>query len=265
MTSGAARFETLNDAATDAPWIVLAHGVSQDRRLFSAQVAAFRARYRLILIDLPGHGLSTDMAGPYGVSEYADSLEGALAEVGIAQAHFWGTHLGAAAGLLLACRKPQLFSALVLEAPVFPGRPLPAVGQMLARVAETAQTEGIATARRLWWDEGGWFAVMRARPETCRAEEQQAIIADFQGAPWLDSGLASRPLAPIDGALAQLNTQVLMMNGEHDMADFVQAADALEALLPNCRRWRVPEAGGFPLWEFPARVNEKVARFLEEN
>ena len=243
----------------------MVHGVSQDRRIFSAQVAAFQARYRLLLVDLPGHGLSADIGGPYGVSEFADSLGDALSVAGVERPHFWGTHLGAAAGLLLACRDPRVFASLVLEAPVFPGRPLPAVAQMLGRIAQTAKTEGIAAARRQWWVEGGWFAVMRARPEDCRAAEQQAIIADFQGAPWRDEGLASRPLAPlIDEALAQLvQAPVLLMNGELDMADFIQAADALQTLLPNCRRWTVPEAGGFPLWEFPERVNAEVARFLD--
>jgi len=42
----------------------MVHGMSQDRRVFGAQADAFRTDYRIQLIDLPGHGLSEDMAGP---------------------------------------------------------------------------------------------------------------------------------------------------------------------------------------------------------
>jgi pimeloyl-ACP methyl ester carboxylesterase len=169
---------------------------------------------------------------------------------------------GVIPGLLLATRKPDLFASLILEAPVFPGRPLPAVAEMLARTAETARKKGIAAARQLWWNESGWFAVMRARPEECRATEQRAIIEDFQGRPWLDPGLVS-PIAPIDEALTRCRIPTLIMNGEHDMRDFCCAADELAALIPDCRRKTISEAGGFPLWEFPARVNAVVRSFLD--
>ena len=54
------------------------------------------------------------------------------------------------------------------------------------------------------------------------------------------------------------------MNGEHDVAEFLEAAEALDALLPNCRRRAIEKAGGFPLWEFPQRVNDAVRTFLAD-
>lgn len=160
-----ARYEIAAGAGPSAPWITMVHGVSQDRRVFSRQVADFQARYRLILIDLPGHGLSTAIPGPYGLGENASSIGAALREAGVARSHFWGTHLGASAGLLLATREPDVFTSLILEAPVFPGRPLKAVAETLAAVAAAARDKGMEAARRLWWDQSGWFAVMRARPD----------------------------------------------------------------------------------------------------
>ncbi len=53
------------------------------------------------------------------------------------------------------------------------------------------------------------------------------------------------------------------MNGEHDVADFVAAAGEIERLLPDVKRLRVPDAGGFPLWERPETVNTIVREFLE--
>ncbi|MCG8696264.1 MAG: alpha/beta hydrolase [Minwuiales bacterium] len=265
MTSpnpNAARYETVTDAGPDAPWMTMVHGVSQDRRVFSAQVADFRGRFRLLLIDLPGHGLSTDIPGPYGLAEFASAIRATFAEVGVDRTHFWGTHLGAGAGLLLACREPGLFLSLVLEGPVFPGRTLPMVSGILARIAAIATEQGMDAARRVWWEEGAWFAAMRDNP-ACRGAEHRAIIEDFQGRPWLDAGLATRPIDPIDGLLAKLKVPVLIYNGEHDVPDFLQAADALEAALPACGRGIIPDAAGFPFWEFPDRVNAEVRSFLD--
>ncbi len=62
--------------------------------------------------------------------------------------------------------------------------------------------------------------------------------------------------------MASIGVPVLLYNGEHDLPDFVAAADLLEALLPDATRETIPEAGGFPAWEFPDRVNRLVSDFL---
>jgi len=140
-------FTTVTDAGPDSQWITMVHGISQDMRVFSAQIDAFRADYRLLLIDLPGHGGSAARPGPYGMTEFAAAIDAAMGAAGIEGAHYWGTHLGAASGLLLACRKPDLFHSLVLEGPVYPGRAMPSVSAMLARIAQAARIEGLDAAR----------------------------------------------------------------------------------------------------------------------
>lgn len=255
-------YKIVNNAPENAASIVLVHGVSQDHRLFDRQVAAFQKAYRLILIDLPGHGRSSEVPGPYGLQEYASSIEGALEDAGVKDCHFWGTHIGAGAGLLLVSQHPDLFRSLVLEAPVFPGRPLPAVSDLLQRISAVAQDQGIAAAREIWWQEGGWFEVMRRRPTECRAADQRRIIDDFDGQPWLDASLISRPVTNLEEKLAALNTPSLIINGEHDLSDFLRIADDLDAIMPRAKRSIIPEAGGFPLWEFPDHVNQVVKEFL---
>ena len=257
----AARYETVTDVGPAGPWLTLVHAAAQDRRVFSAQVAAFRASFRLLLIDLPGHGLSSSLSGPYGLEEYAAGVRAALSAARVERTHFWGTHTGAGVGLLLACREPARFASLVLEGPVVPGRLPPSTVEMLAQVGQLARERGLDAARRHWWA-APWFAVMRERPEACRAAEHQAMIAEFQGGPWLNTETPA-PIAPIDDRLAQLQLPVLIINGEHDVTDFVQAADELTDVLPNAQRTVIQDGGGFPLWEYPERVNAEVRRFLD--
>ncbi|WP_299506143.1 alpha/beta hydrolase [uncultured Roseobacter sp.] len=257
-------FIVVDTAGPVADWMVLVHGISQDHRLFDAQVRSFQTSYRLLLIDLPGHGVSSDIPAPYGLRKFAVHIRDCMVSTGANNATFWGTHLGASAGLLAACDEPDLFFALVLESPVFPGRGLPSVSNLLSDVAATAKEQGMMEARDLWWEKGPWFDLMRSDPERFRAAEQRRIIEDFKGGPWLEKDLASKPLDSVEDKLRQLQVPTILINGEHDVKDFVLAADAMEELIPNSKRIAIPGGGGFPLWELPDLVNELVSDALAD-
>ena len=253
--------EIIDEAGANAPWLTMVHAAALNRRIFSSQVQAFRDGFRILLIDLPGHGNSADLPGPYGFEEYADSVLAALDAARVETTHYVGTHTGAAVGLMLASRHPRRFASLVLEGPPMPGVDMPSVLEAIGDARATACERGVDAARREWYQKG-WYEVMRAHPERCRAAEHLAILGEFTGRPWLDSSQA-RPVTPISSRLPSLGQPVLLMNGEHDVADFLLAADEIEKLLPNVRRVRIAEAGGFPMWEFPDKVNTIVRAFLE--
>lgn len=256
-----ANCKTVLDAGDDAPWLVLVHGMSQDHRVFSSQVAAFKDRYRILLVDLPGHGLSGDIPGPFDHNTLAAHVAAAMENAGVATCDYWATHTGTSLGLLLASEHAGRFRAMVFEGAVLPGRAMPGVEAALQQARDVARAEGVPEARRRWFDESAWFDVMHRRPEECRAEAHWAIVSAFTGAPWLYEGAAAA-VAPVDERLAAVDLPVLLYNGEHDLPEFLDAADRLDALLPRATRATIPDAGGFPAWEFPDRVNRLVAEFL---
>jgi pimeloyl-ACP methyl ester carboxylesterase len=255
-------FEAIAKASASSPWITLVHGASQHSGLFSAQVDAFQADYRLLLIDLPGHGRSSDGPGPYGLAEYTRSVLSAMHAAEVERTHFWGTHTGAGIALLLAAHHPQRIASLVLDGSILPGVDLPYVTARYTRAKETARERGIEAARAEWFRESDWFDVIRAQPAECRAKAHWDLIAAFSGRPWLDAA-DPEPVVPIRASLARITQPVLLVNGEHDVADFIRVADELESSLPNVQRATIRGAGGFPLWEFPAEVNAIVRKFLE--
>jgi len=261
--SGNVPYRIIERTDSDAPWIAMVHGVSQNQRLFDRQISTFSTTHQIILIDLPGHGSASDIAGPYSVTEFSEYLEKCFAQAEIESCHFWGTHFGASAGLILACKKPSIFKSLILEGPIYPGQAIPAVAKFIKRISETASAQGIEAARKLWWNEGPWFDVMRANPKICRATEQLDMIHEFDWQPWMDSGLITRPLAPIDAQLKALTVPTLIMNGEHDIPEFMDVAEALTKQMPNAIRATIDGGGGFPLWEYPDLVNQTVDNFLK--
>ena len=248
-------------AAGDRPWLTLVHGFSQNRRYFAPALPHLEGKFRLLLVDLRGHGASADVPGPYGIAEYADDLAQVFAHEGIERTHYWATHTGTAVGLVLALAEPERFEKLVLEGAVLPGFPMPRTAELQARASAIARSRGVPAALEDWFDGADWFANMREHPGETDATGQRELVNEFGGAPWL-SDLAPRPAPDVRPRLAEIRQRTLVYNGEHDLAEFRQVAAILEAELPNAERLVIPGAGGFPLWEKPSRVISPVAEFL---
>lgn len=254
-------YEIVNNHAGSGEWLTLLHGYSQHGGLFSAQIEYFRAHYRLLLIDLPGHGKSLSMAGPYGQAEYTQAVVAALDAAGVQRTHLWGTHTGSAISLLIARCQPDRVMSLVLEGAVLPGMTMSYVAQAVARAKSSAQEHGVEAARAEWFNECQWFDVIRNKPLACRAEAHWQLLQDFAGKPWLDT-LIPATVSGLVEQLLQIQQPVLLMNGELDLPEFLEHASILESQLPHVQRVMIAGAGGFPLWEFPGLVNPLVRQFL---
>ncbi|MGI9521060.1 MAG: alpha/beta fold hydrolase [Hyphomicrobiaceae bacterium] len=251
----------IETAPSNSPWLVMVHGMSQDHRIFDEQVKAFSGRFRILLIDLPCHGLATDIDGPYGHVEYARHVHTEIRKHISTSVHYWGTHTGTAAALLIASAEPVIFKSLVLEGPVMPGQNVPAVVSETERAREIARSKGAPAAVEAWWSKACWFDYMKKSPKDCRANQHQTIIADFRAGPWIDRK-APAPVKDISGNLEQLSIPTLIYNGTYDHLDFLEQAERLVRILPQAQRWLAPNAGGFPAWERPDSVNERVGRFF---
>jgi len=255
-------YQIAGKPAGSGEWMTLLHGASQHSGLFNAQVEHFGAHYRLLLIDLPGHGGSTPMVGPYGQAEYTQAVLAALDAVGVQRTHLWGTHTGAAISLLIASSQPQRVASLVLEGAVLPGMPMPYTTQAIARARSTAQVQGVAAARAEWFAACQWFDVMRSRPAECRADAHWQLLAEFAGQPWLDTALPA-PVPSLVDKVQHLQHPTLLVNGELDVPEFLDVAHMLAQQMPRAQRATVAGAGGFPLWELPQTVNRLVQAFLQ--
>jgi len=251
----------VDDKGAEGPWLVMVHGMSQDHRVFSSQVETFRSRFRLLLVDLPGHGASATVGGPYGHVEFTNHVRGALKSLGVEHTHYWGTHTGATVGLLLAATCQRLVLSLILEGPLIPGGNPPVVADAIERAKSLARAEGLDKAIEAWWTDGCWFDHMRSHPDRCRAQDHLAIVREFGGRPWLEDAIAV-PVKDIRARLPRISTPTLIYNGAADHPEFMAAADSIESLLPCATRGVIPDSGGFPAWENPRQTNSLVSEFL---
>ena len=78
-----------------APAVVLLHGLGSSSADWPEQHAVLEARYRVVAVDLPGHGRSTLPAGAMTVESMARDVARLLVRLGEGPAHVLGLSLGA--------------------------------------------------------------------------------------------------------------------------------------------------------------------------
>jgi 2-succinyl-6-hydroxy-2,4-cyclohexadiene-1-carboxylate synthase len=95
--------------------IIFLHFSGANLMMWAHTIPYFQAHYRLILVDLRGHGQSDRPATGYHVDALAGDVAGIMSQLKIERAHIVGSSLGAEVGLSLAANYPQQVRSLVCD------------------------------------------------------------------------------------------------------------------------------------------------------
>jgi pimeloyl-ACP methyl ester carboxylesterase len=101
------------DGPPGAPAVVFIHGTRLTRGMWRAQMDDLRDAYRVIALDLPGHG--TNAGEPFTVARAADAVARVVEEAAGGRAVVVGLSLGGYVAMDLAARRPELVRGLVLS------------------------------------------------------------------------------------------------------------------------------------------------------
>lgn len=234
--------------------VVMLHGLGGTTSMFQPQAPVLAEKARVVRIDLAGSGLSTydPATGPLGVAGWADDVVGVLDALGVGRATFVAHSLGTLVAAEIAVRHPGRVDRIVALGPV----------RAQPETVKAATRERAATVRA-----GGMETVVDAVVGVAvseRAKQQEPLVATFVHA----SLLAQEPqgYAASCEALAaaeeprwgDIAAPVWLVGGTGDRLSTPETADAIEALLPDVRRVRVPDAGHWLSIEEPELVTQVV-------
>lgn len=102
------------DRSGTGPPLVLIHGLGSSRRVWDAPLSLIESEREVIAVDLPGFGESPEMPSRPTPSALADSVEGLIADLGLARPAVGGNSLGGLISLELA-RRGSVTSATALS------------------------------------------------------------------------------------------------------------------------------------------------------
>jgi 2-succinyl-6-hydroxy-2,4-cyclohexadiene-1-carboxylate synthase len=102
----------------DGEAIIFLHFSGANLWMWQRAIPIFQDRYRLILVDLRGHGKSDKPERGYHMDQMAHDVIAMMPQLELERAHIVGSSLGAEVGLSMAANDPEKVLSLVCEGAV---------------------------------------------------------------------------------------------------------------------------------------------------
>ena len=237
--------------------LVLIHGWTCDDTSWSAQLPALSKKYRVLTLDLPGHGKSgMPKPGAFSMDLFARAVEAVRAEAKADRLVLVGHSMGGPVIRQYARLYPQRVAALVLvDGVVALGAP-PRPGATTLAPPQPEQMRGPDGLKARETMIRGMFLpstpkplqdhvlkMMLAAPE---ATAYGAMTATFDPAIWKENVVLTMPALGIFADKSALGNP-----------------DYTRKVLPNFEYHEVPGTGHFVMMEKPAEFNRLVERFVD--
>ena len=238
--------------------LLLLHPVGLDLTWWGAQFEAFGREREVVAFDMPGHGLSSNLAVPPTFELMAQAVEGVLDRVG-GPADLVGVSVGGMIAQTFALRRPELVRSLTLVATLctFPEE----VRQALRERARVAREQGMAHIANL--SNERWFtpAFRSRRPDLLERARRSLLQqpGDFHAAMWeMIAGL------DLEARLPAIRCPTLIIAGEADANAPPAAGRTIAQGVPGASLHLMPGIAHFPPFEAPDAFNVILRSFLDE-
>jgi 3-oxoadipate enol-lactonase len=200
------------EVSGEGPPLVLLHATFFDRRLWMYQIARYSAHFRVVAVDLRGHGRSDKPETPFSLHDMLEDVAGVCAQERIDRAIFGGVSVGSGIALLLGLERPELVDALLLvsgSSRVAQGVMQPLVDRLRSEDVALMYRELIAPFFAPGFPQtphGRWMFDLFAGAATALSGRALAEV------------LLARAGCEMFERLGGLVPPVLVVNGEHDSA-----------------------------------------------
>jgi pimeloyl-ACP methyl ester carboxylesterase len=244
--------EIHSSSAGAGPTLVFVHGWTCDSSSWEGQVPAFADEYRVVTIDLPGHGKSQSPAdGKFSMALFARAVEAVRAEGGAERVVLIGHSMGVPVIKQYARMYPAHVAGIVaVDGPLDMRGPPPAV--FANGPPPMTGPEGRAVRETMI---RGMFV-----PETPIALQEQ-VLAMMLGTPEATAaGAMGAMFDPLLRSAAILQAPTLAVYaGTAQLPD----AQTVKEIVPSYESAQLAGTGHFLMMEKPEEFNRVLAGFLE--
>lgn len=239
------------------PPIMLVHGWTLDLEMWNSQAAALRGDFRVVRFDRRGFGLSS---GHPSIDRDCEDIEALCRHLALDRVALVGMSQGARAVMRFAVTAPQRVSCVVLDGPPDLINRDTTDFEALRPLSALARTEGIDAFRRAWVNHP--LVSLRTDDSSARLALRR-MIERYPG-----KDLTAAAVSPESGLsalhLQSFEVPTLIISGEHDVPDRLEAATALARRLPRAGYATVPHAGHLPNLDNSVTYNAILRSFLEQ-
>jgi pimeloyl-[acyl-carrier protein] methyl ester esterase len=234
--------------------LVMLHGWAMHSGVWAPLLPRLVDRYRLHLIDLPGHGYSSALEGPLSLSRIVEATEDALVRaLGSEPAMVLGWSLGGQVALEWARVEPQRVMALVLMSttPSFvrrPGWPSAMAETTLRRFGDELRVAYRPTLKR--------FLTLQVQGSEHARDALASLRAELfaRGDPpaqALSDGLELLASSDLRDEIGAIKQAALVIGGDRDTMTPIAAARWLASALPHVTLAVIAGAAHTPFLSHP--------------
>jgi (E)-2-((N-methylformamido)methylene)succinate hydrolase len=240
------------------PALTLVHGVGARLESWDEVVARLQPRFRVIRLDLRGHGRSGRIEGACTLDDLASDVRYVWDELGVKKSHLAGFSLGGLIAQSLALSDPQRIEKLIILSAVA-GRTEEERARVVQRL-KLVQTEGIGSV--LGMAEERWFTpeFRAAHPERVAARLKELRENDPRSYAAAYTVFATGDLGD---RLHAIRNPTLVATGENDVGSNVRMARMMHERIPGSRLQILPRLRHSVLVEASNQVAELILDFLK--
>jgi pimeloyl-ACP methyl ester carboxylesterase len=211
------RLTTAGPATSDAPTIVLVHGIGMSSRYFARLSDALLPHRRVVSIDMPGFGWMPRPRRPVDVETMATALADVVASLGAGPVVLVGHSMGTQWVVELGRGRPDLVSRVVVIGPV----------SDVEHRSATAQARALAVDTLLELPTTNWI-----------------VTTDYLrcGVPWYVAQLGPMLTYPIEERVRELAMPLLVIRGERDPIASTRWCRLLRDSAPDATLVHIPRA-----------------------
>ncbi|PJG47119.1 hypothetical protein CAF53_01850 [Sphingobium sp. LB126] len=234
------------------PLLLFLHGLGGNAENWVLQRKAFASSYRVVALDLPGHGRSGGRDVPF--TRYWEAIEALCAHLGADRIAICGLSKGARAGLMFAARFPSCVERIAVVNAFVHLTPADRRARLALYDLLLQPDGGRAWAEQLLAAMGvtGHRAIVRGFLKSLDSIDPRHIRARFQELIDFDQ----RP------ELADVRCPALLVRGERDGFVPPYCVEELHGFLKDSSIVRLPDCGHLPYLEDPTAFNALLAGFL---
>lgn len=242
--------------------IILIPYLTADHACYAFQVAEYSKHFACISVDLRGTGESDNPPGDYTTEQLADDVAAFIRALGIEKAHVFGLSLGAATGMWLAAKHPEMVRSLSLHSPWTKTdaylRTVIQSFQVLAKALNSVP-EMVIQGLFPWCLTPELYAekpeYIQQLGDFVRSRPAQSIESFMQ-----QSGAVLNHSA--DSQLSRVTAPTLITFGSRDAATSTRFADPLRQGIRQSELVIFERCSHAPIYEKVAEFNEKTLEFL---
>jgi pimeloyl-ACP methyl ester carboxylesterase len=251
--------------------VVLLHGLGANKLSWLPLLGPLAERYRVIAVDLPGHGESSRRRGDYTPAYFVAVVRRLLDRLALRRVALVGNSMGGRIALEVAATMPERVAALVLLGPALAGLPFPFIAKFLHVVPTEIGAVPLPMRRRMVARTiRSLFAVPERLPENAYQAGADEFIRVYRSGRARTALLSSvrglvrdRPGAFWE-RVRENRAPTLVVWGEEDGLVPVRLGRRLAEEMPECRLEVLPGVGHVPQFEVPEVTADLVRDFLAD-